>query len=202
MHITKGNSQNTHHVAVAGNEMPTVETSMVLGKQLGLIWSCLVGHVITRVHRELVPMGMISNDSKLWRIREEYPDHMMLTFSVFPSPKVSDIVVEPYNATLSLHQLVENANECMVLDNEALYDICFRTLNLATPTFDNLERYPYVLKLALLKRRPSRSIKDLRDEYSTSKEKGLFLKQGQYYMDGVWAESGTPTGPEVAQARC
>ena len=59
---------------------------------------------------------------------------MMLTFSVFPSPKVSDTVVEPYNATLSVHQLVENADECMVLDNEALYDICFRTLKLATPT--------------------------------------------------------------------
>ncbi|RWW87820.1 hypothetical protein BHE74_00003333 [Ensete ventricosum] len=58
----------------------------------------------------------------------------MLTFSVFPSPKVSDTVVEPYNATLSVHQLVENADESMVLDNEALYDICFRTLKLTTPT--------------------------------------------------------------------
>ncbi|GER34716.1 tubulin beta chain, partial [Striga asiatica] len=64
----------------------------------------------------------------------EYPDRMMLTFSVFPSPKVSDTVVEPYNATLSVHQLVENADECMVLDNEALYDICFRTLKLTTPS--------------------------------------------------------------------
>uniref|UniRef100_A0A453LYK5 Tubulin beta chain n=1 Tax=Aegilops tauschii subsp. strangulata TaxID=200361 RepID=A0A453LYK5_AEGTS len=55
------------------------------------------------------------------KIREEYPDRMMLTFSVFPSPK-----------------LVENADECMVLDNEALYDICFRTLKLATPSFGDL----------------------------------------------------------------
>ncbi|MBA0786142.1 hypothetical protein Gotri_026053 [Gossypium trilobum] len=68
------------------------------------------------------------------KIREEYPDRMMMTFSVFPSPKVSDTVVEPYNATLSVHQLVENADECMVLDNEALYDICFRTLKLTTPS--------------------------------------------------------------------
>merc|ERR1740137_402971 len=64
------------------------------------------------------------------KVREEYPDRMMCTFSVFPSPKVSDTVVEPYNATLSVHQLVENADEVMVIDNEALYDICFRTLNL------------------------------------------------------------------------
>jgi hypothetical protein len=59
---------------------------------------------------------------------------MMLTFSIFPSPKVSDTAVEPYNASLSAHQLVENVDECMVLDNEALYDICFRTLKLTTPS--------------------------------------------------------------------
>ncbi|KAH7433162.1 hypothetical protein KP509_07G057000 [Ceratopteris richardii] len=72
------------------------------------------------------------------KIREEYPDRMMLTFSVFPSPKASDTVVEPYNVTLSVHQLIENSDECMVLDNEALYDICFRTLKLASPTFGDL----------------------------------------------------------------
>ena len=56
----------------------------------------------------------------------------------WPGLQVSDTVVEPYNATLSVHQLVENADECMVLDNEALYDICFRTLKLTTPTFGDL----------------------------------------------------------------
>ena len=68
------------------------------------------------------------------KIREEYPNTMILTFSVFPSPKVSDTVVEPYNAALSVHQLVENADESIALDNEALYDIFFRTLKLTTPT--------------------------------------------------------------------
>ena len=55
-----------------------------------------------------------------------YPDRIMETFSVIPSPKVSDTVVEPYNAVLSFHQLVENSDESFLLDNEALYDICFR----------------------------------------------------------------------------
>ncbi|NXA68956.1 TBB3 protein, partial [Mohoua ochrocephala] len=36
------------------------------------------------------------------KIREEYPDRIMNTFSVVPSPKVSDTVVEPYNATLGV----------------------------------------------------------------------------------------------------
>ncbi|KAM0000426.1 Tubulin beta-2 chain [Helianthus debilis subsp. tardiflorus] len=68
---------------------------------------------------------------------------MMLTFSIFPSPKVSDTVVEPNNAILSVHQLVENADECMVLDNEALYDICFRTLKLNNPSFGDLNHLIY-----------------------------------------------------------
>jgi len=72
------------------------------------------------------------------KIKEEYPDRIISTYSVIPSPKVSDTVVEPYNATLSIHQLVENADQCYALDNEALYDICFKTLKLANPTYSDL----------------------------------------------------------------
>lgn len=74
------------------------------------------------------------------KIREEFPDRMMATFSVMPSPKVSDTVVEPYNATLSVHQLVENADETFCIDNEALYDICVRTLKINQPSYDQLNR--------------------------------------------------------------
>ncbi|WFD31279.1 Tubulin beta-1 chain [Malassezia sp. CBS 17886] len=56
----------------------------------------------------------------LTKLREEYPDRMLATWSVLPSPKVSDTVVEPYNAMLSFHQLVENADLSFCLDNEAL----------------------------------------------------------------------------------
>ncbi len=59
------------------------------------------------------------------KIREEYPDRMMMTFSVVPSPKVSDTVVEPYNATLSVHQLVENADECVVSPEARACGNCF-----------------------------------------------------------------------------
>jgi len=74
------------------------------------------------------------------KIREEYPDRIMSTYSVVPSPKVSDTVVEPYNATLSVHQLVENADQCFALDNEALYDICRRTLKLPNPSYADLNQ--------------------------------------------------------------
>ena len=72
------------------------------------------------------------------KIREEFPDRILKSYSVVPSPKISDTVVEPYNATLSFHQLVENTDETFCIDNEALYDICFRTLKLSTPTYGDL----------------------------------------------------------------
>ena len=43
-----------------------------------------------------------------------------------------------HQAVLSFHQLVENSDESFLLDNEALYDICFRTLKLTTPTYGDL----------------------------------------------------------------
>ncbi|MGK3733597.1 MAG: tubulin beta [Bacillariaceae sp.] len=72
------------------------------------------------------------------KIKEEYPDRIISTYSVIPSPKVSDTVVEPYNATLSIHQLVENADQSYALDNEALYEICLKTLKLKNPTYSDL----------------------------------------------------------------
>lgn len=72
------------------------------------------------------------------KIKEEYPDRMLATFSVVPSPKVSDTVVEPYNATLSIHQLVENADQTFCIDNDALYDICHKTLKIKSPGYDQL----------------------------------------------------------------
>ncbi|KAF8819827.1 beta-tubulin [Cardiosporidium cionae] len=74
------------------------------------------------------------------KIRDEYPDRMMETFSVFPSPKVSDTITEAYNATLSIHQLVENTDAVQVIDNEALHDICYRTLKLMSPSHTDLNQ--------------------------------------------------------------
>ncbi|RYP85298.1 hypothetical protein DL770_005044 [Monosporascus sp. CRB-9-2] len=76
----------------------------------------------------------------LSKIREEYPDRMMATFSVVPSPKVSDTVVEPYNALLSIHQLVENCDETFCFDNEALHDICNKSLKISQPSYADLNR--------------------------------------------------------------
>ncbi|CAH1100636.1 unnamed protein product [Psylliodes chrysocephalus] len=80
------------------------------------------------------------------KIREEFPDRIMSTFSVVPSPKVSDTVVEPYNATLSVHQLIENTDETFCIDNEALYDIGIRTLKIPAPSYGDLN---YLVSLTM-----------------------------------------------------
>lgn len=72
------------------------------------------------------------------KLREDYPDRMMATFSILPAPAVSETVVEPYNATLSIHQLLEASDLTICLDNEALYDICTKTLKILHPNFTHL----------------------------------------------------------------
>lgn len=63
---------------------------------------------------------------------------MIATYSVVPSPKVSDVVVEPYNAVLTTNLLIENSDATFCIDNEALYDICLRTLRIGNPDYGDL----------------------------------------------------------------
>ena len=74
----------------------------------------------------------------LSKLKEEYPDRMVMTYSVFPSSNVSDTITEPYNTTLSVNQLLENVDEVVVLDNEALYSVCMQSLNMKTPCFSDM----------------------------------------------------------------
>merc|ERR1739848_457980 len=74
----------------------------------------------------------------LLKRRDAYPDRILATFSVYPSPKVSDTVVEPYNAVLSSHQLLENSDETFIIDNEALYNISHNVLKQNAPTYADL----------------------------------------------------------------
>lgn len=82
----------------------------------------------------------------LLKIREAFPDIVAASFSVFPSKLVSDVVVENYNAILSVSQLLENADETFVLDNESLFNISQNILHEHQPTFNDLN---YVVSLVM-----------------------------------------------------
>ncbi|ETN66583.1 tubulin beta-3 chain [Anopheles darlingi] len=74
----------------------------------------------------------------LENLRDLYPSKIRNTFSVIPSPKVSEVVVEPYNAVFALSSMIQSSDETFCLDNEALYDICANTLRLKAPRLDDL----------------------------------------------------------------
>ena len=122
LHLTRLAHHTQPYIETPGAELVDSVLDVVRKEAEGC--DCLQGFQLTHSLGGGTGSGM--GTLLISKIREEYPDRIMNTFSVIPSPKVSDTVVEPYNATLSVHQLVENTDESFCIDNEALYDICFR----------------------------------------------------------------------------
>ena len=76
----------------------------------------------------------------LERLSVDYGKKSKLAFTISPAPQVATAVVEPYNSVLSSHALLEHTDVAICLDNEALYDICRRSLDIERPTYTNLNR--------------------------------------------------------------
>jgi len=76
----------------------------------------------------------------LERLATEYAKKCKLEFAIYPAPRVSNSVVEPYNAVLSTHSTIENADCTFLVDNEAVYDICRRNLDIPRPSYEHLNR--------------------------------------------------------------
>lgn len=76
----------------------------------------------------------------LERLSLDYGRKSKLAFTVYPSPSISTSVVEPYNSVLSTHALLEHTDVSVMLDNEAVYEICQRRLDIEKPSYHNLNR--------------------------------------------------------------
>jgi len=76
----------------------------------------------------------------LERLAVDYRKKTKIGFEIYPAPLISTSIVDPYNALLSTHWLLDHTEVSIVLDNEAVYDICNKALDLKTPTYDNLNR--------------------------------------------------------------
>ena len=48
--------------------------------------------------------------------------------------------MEPYNSTLCAHTTLEHSDCAFMVDNEAIYDICRRNLDIERPSYTNLNR--------------------------------------------------------------
>ncbi|KMU92079.1 tubulin alpha chain [Coccidioides immitis H538.4] len=76
----------------------------------------------------------------LERLSTDYGKKSKLEFAVYPAPRLSTAVVEPYNAVLSTHSTIENSDCTFLVDNEAVYDICHRNLDIPRPGYEHLNR--------------------------------------------------------------
>uniref|UniRef100_A0AC35U8U5 Tubulin alpha chain n=1 Tax=Rhabditophanes sp. KR3021 TaxID=114890 RepID=A0AC35U8U5_9BILA len=74
------------------------------------------------------------------RLSVDYGKKSKLEFSVYPAPQISTAVVEPYNAILTTHTTLEHSDCSFIVDNEAIYEICKRNLNVSSPSYTNLNR--------------------------------------------------------------
>merc|ERR1711861_46330 len=70
----------------------------------------------------------------------DYGKKSKISFTVWSCPQVATAVVEPYNTVLCVHSLLEHTDVTKLVDNEALYDICRRNLDIERPTYTNLNR--------------------------------------------------------------
>lgn len=73
-------------------------------------------------------------------IKEQYPQVPLLSFSIYPSPRISDVLTEPYNAIFSTYRLVRDTNATIVLDNDGIYKIAQEQLGIANPTYSDLNK--------------------------------------------------------------
>jgi len=74
------------------------------------------------------------------RLSVDYGKKSKLEFAIYPAPQVSTAVVEPYNSVLTTHTTLEHSDCAFMVDNEAIYDICRRSLDVERPTYTNLNR--------------------------------------------------------------
>jgi len=81
-------------------------------------------------------MGMLI----LERLAVDYRKKSKIGFEIYPSPNISTCIVEPYNGLLSTHWLLDHTDVSLVLDNEALYEICQKKLDIKKPSYSNLNR--------------------------------------------------------------
>jgi len=70
----------------------------------------------------------------------DYGKKSKLEFAIYPAPQVATAVVEPYNSILTTHTTLEHTDCAFMVDNEAIYDICRRNLDIERPTYSNLNR--------------------------------------------------------------
>lgn len=81
------------------------------------------------------------NSLLLDHLSATYPEIPKINFSVFPSPNLSPVIVEPYNALVSIDELSSNSDACIIFDNQRIFDICLQKLDIDWPAYKNIDDF-------------------------------------------------------------
>ena len=79
-------------------------------------------------------------DQLLRKLQMHYPKQLRFGLNIFPSPKLTTSVIEPYNAVLSFPAIQQTLDLSLVLDNQGLYDACAKNLSMPSPDYHNVNQ--------------------------------------------------------------
>lgn len=74
------------------------------------------------------------------RLSADYGKKTKLEIVVYPSPRTSSAVVEPYNSILTTHSSMSHSDCSFMVDNEAIFAICSKNLGIEQPSYSHLNR--------------------------------------------------------------
>ncbi|ELP84573.1 tubulin alpha-1 chain, putative [Entamoeba invadens IP1] len=74
------------------------------------------------------------------KLADKYRKKTKLNTVIWPSPELSSGIVEPYNAVLNTHAMMDLVNCTFMLDNESIYKVCQKNLGINSPSYIHLNQ--------------------------------------------------------------
>eukprot|EP01084_Bolivina_argentea_P244099 409018_1 len=76
----------------------------------------------------------------LEKIAVDYRKRAKIGIEIFPSPIASTSVLEAYNSLLTTHWLLDHTDISLLMDNESIYEIIQKNLDVGRPSYENVNR--------------------------------------------------------------
>nr|KAG5713585.1 hypothetical protein BaRGS_024633 [Batillaria attramentaria] len=101
----------------------------------------IVDDVVERVHK-LAERCEGSGFASLLaeRLSVDFGKKSKLEVTIYPAPQMATSVVEPYNSILATHTMLEHSDCSFLMDNQAIFQLCKKKLDVERPSYSNLNR--------------------------------------------------------------
>ena len=74
------------------------------------------------------------------RLSVDFGKKSKLEVTIYPAPQMATSVVEPYNAVLATHTMLEHSDCSFLMDNQAIFQLCKKKLDIERPSYSHLNR--------------------------------------------------------------